>query len=434
MIKVVFTHFAPHFEEVMAFLLFLLCGEKKFSREANVNLKYVTNANEVPGLPVGVKFSECIFLGIGKKLTKDLIAAGVPENQIIDEHEGASRDEDSSFRKLLNRLELGEDRKLAAWAKSLGCKDSGKGSDNFSVYRTLTAIYSKEMEEGGCDEGVAWAMELARAAMSRDDYFVKGGRSIIAGRFFERLACVWACYRAGFMNKRESLENFFFKGWENCSASFPQTLKRLDKAGDKTLSEIIRMVENGSQRSLSPLGLPRLLYAFYEKNGLDRTIAAACKALDAEKRKQENFFLAAEEIKTASKIPLNDGRTFALFVCSNNQQINCAARYVFEEEVGVIFQEQSFPKRSIQIFTNGQVGISLENVYLEILNEEARLEAQFRKTSRKKWHFLTGINDTLLNGSGSYPGTPESLITSRWFGENIPRLAEFKNAAQSQAA
>ncbi|HTX86548.1 MAG TPA: hypothetical protein VMC41_00595, partial [Candidatus Nanoarchaeia archaeon] len=415
MIKRAFLHFGPHFEEVMSFLLFLIRGGEKYPHLANCELRFLPNPTEIPYLPEGMKFSECLFIGIGKELTRDLIAAGVPADQIIDEHKGTGRDEDSSFRKLIKLLGLGEDKYLSRWADALGLKDSGKGGDNFTVYRALSAIYSAERENCSCEEGFNWAMEIARASFADEKYFVKGERPQMAGRFFERLSCVWACLRSGALKKEQALDEFFFTGWQNCSANFPNTLRRLEKDTDESLFQIIRMAENGSQRSLSPLGLPRLLYAYYEKQGLEKTISAACLALDAEKRKQQNFLAALKIVEDAKQIPLNDGETFTLFVYSNNDQVNCAARHLYGEKIGVIYQEGNFPKRSVQIFTNGRTTISLESLYLEIMAEETRLEIARQKKPEKKWHYLTGNNDTLLNGSSSYPGVPSTLITSRWF-------------------
>jgi hypothetical protein len=435
MLKVVFFHLGAHFEELMTMAAAQKYGGNKYLFASNAKLRYVTNPNELPGLPDGVNFSECLFIGMGKVITRQLIEAGVPEDQIIDEHEGSGRREDSSFRKLLGLLHLDGCQRMTRWADVLGQKDSGKGGDNFTVYRSLDAIYKKEMaEDCSCDGGVAWGMELALAALSCDDYFAKGERPQMAGRFFERLACAWACYRSGDMDERQVFENLFFEGWQKHPADFPQTLRRLGKDGDETLFQIIRMAKNGSQRSLNPLGLPRLLYALYEKQGLDRTIAAACKALDAEKRKQEKFLEALEIVSDAKQIPMNNGETNVLFAYSNNDQISCAARYKYGEKVGVVYQEEDFPKRSVQIFTNSQAGISLESFYEEILIEEARLEAAGGKMPEKKWHFLSGNNmDTLLNGSGSYPGVSSTLIASRWFEKNTPRLAEFRSVMQKAA-
>lgn len=434
MIKVVFTHFAPHFEEIMDFLALILFGEKKYPHSPSLTLKFTTNANEIPYLPEGVNFSECLFFGIAEKLKGSLIAAGVPEDQIIDEHTGAERSADSSFRILLHRLGLENDKKLVAWADALGYKDSGQGGDNFTIYRTLSAIYCHEMERGGCDEGVAWAKELARAAFECDNFFANGKRTIEAGNFFERLVCVWVCYRYGGMGKREALKYFFFPGWQKCPAALLETLKRLGKTEDKTFSEIIRMAENSGQRSLSPLGLPRLLYALYERNGLEAAMFSVFKALDAEKKKQENFFLALEKVKDARKISLGDGQSFALLVYSNNQQINCAARYLFQEKIAVVFQEGNFPKRSVQIFSNGRTGVSLSLLYQEILAEENRREEKLGKTPGQKWHFLKGRSDILLNGSSSYPGVPSTLITSRWFEENISKLVIFPGQGEKAKA
>ena len=435
MIKIVFTHFAPHLEELIAYLVFLLHQGKKFSKAADLKLQYLLNANELPGLPTGVKFSECLFLGIADKLRSQLVATAVPLEQIVDEHDGAGRNADSSFRKLLALLGLNENKFLNNWADALGFKDSGKGGDNFTFYRTLDAAYDEEKLRGGCNEGVAWALEIAQAALECDDYFVKGERAERAGNFFERLACVWACYRSKTLNKEEALDKFFFSGWQKKPASITETLKKLGKLEDGKLSQIIRMAEKTSLRSRGPLGLPRMLLAHCEKHGLERTIEAAFKAFDVERLKQKNFILAEEIVKNSKWISLSDARSFALIVDSDNPEINPAARYYFGEKVGVIIQEESHPKKSMHIFTNAITGASLSAFFQAILAEEKRLEDKFGKASVEKWHLLVGKTHIVLNGSTSYPGVPSTLIPLSWFEQNVARLVDFpQSQTQNQAA
>ena len=432
MIKYVFTHFGPHLEEIMAYLVLLLQQGKVLPISKDIKLKYLLDASVIPFKPEGVEWSECLFLGIANKLKEKLIALGVPARQIVDEHSGSSRDADSSFRKMLKLLNFSENIFLCRWADALGYKDSGKGGDNFTFYRTLTAVYHQEKARGGCDESVAWASEISRAALQCGDYFSKGEKKVLAGKFFERLACAWLYCRAEGEKREAALDKFFSPGWETRPISFREHLEITGKKDDQRLSQIIRIVENGSQRSLGPLGLPCLLYAHYEKHNLDRTARAAFKALDAERRKQENYLQAVEIVKQAPKVYLKDKRLFALIVQSDNDQINGASRAVFGNQVALTFQECLQPKRSLHIFGNATVGASLSRLFQAILLEETRCETEIsqRQQNRagidiaEKWHFLEDNTHIGLNGSDSYPGTPSSKIKTSWFEDHFAELVD----------